>query len=108
MIVGFTSTYGSCHGHDCMIVGFTSTYGSCQDHDCMIVGFTSTYGSCHGHDCMKVGFTSTYSGCHGHDYNGSLIVIFNLLNFFVKSCDAHIFVVRLCFLILNTENTCLL
>jgi hypothetical protein len=59
-----------------------STYGSCHDHDCMIVGFTSTYGSCHGHDCMKVGFTSTYSGCHGHDYNGSLIVIFNLLNFF--------------------------
>jgi hypothetical protein len=25
MIVGFTSTYGICHGHDCMIVGFTST-----------------------------------------------------------------------------------
>ena len=24
MIVGFMSTYGSCHGHDCMIVGFTS------------------------------------------------------------------------------------
>ena len=37
-----TSTYGSCHGHDCMIVGFTSTYGSCHGHDCMIVGFTST------------------------------------------------------------------
>ena len=41
MIVGFTSTYDSCHGHDCMIVGFTSTYGSCHGHDCMIVGFTS-------------------------------------------------------------------
>jgi hypothetical protein len=41
MIVGFTSTYGSCHGHDCMIVGFTSTYDSCHGHDCMIVGFTS-------------------------------------------------------------------
>ena len=26
MIVGFTSTYDSCHGHDCRIVGFTSTY----------------------------------------------------------------------------------
>jgi hypothetical protein len=26
MIVRFTSTYGSCHGHDCMIVRFT-------DHD---------------------------------------------------------------------------
>ena len=37
MIVGFMSTYGSCHGHDCMIVGFTSTYGSCHGHDCMIV-----------------------------------------------------------------------
>ena len=24
MIVGFTSTYGSCQGHDCMIVRFTS------------------------------------------------------------------------------------
>ena len=43
MIVRFTSTYGSCHGHDCMIVGFTSTYDSCHGHDCMIVGFTSTY-----------------------------------------------------------------
>ena len=41
MIVGFTSTYGGCHCHDCMIVGFTSTYGSCHGHDCMIVGFTS-------------------------------------------------------------------
>ena len=41
MIVGFMSTYGSCHGHDCMIVGFTSTYDSCHGHDCMIVGFTS-------------------------------------------------------------------
>ena len=41
MIVEFTSTYDSCHGHDCMIVGFTSTYGSCHGHDCMIVGFTS-------------------------------------------------------------------
>jgi hypothetical protein len=37
---GFTSTYDSCHGHDCMMVGFTSTYGSCHGHDCMIVGFT--------------------------------------------------------------------
>ena len=36
MIVGFTSTYGTCHGHDCMIVGFTSTYGGCHGHDCMI------------------------------------------------------------------------
>jgi hypothetical protein len=33
MIVGFTSTYGSCHGHDCMIVRFTSTYGGCHGHD---------------------------------------------------------------------------
>jgi hypothetical protein len=24
MIVGFTSTYDSCHGHDCVKVGFTS------------------------------------------------------------------------------------
>ena len=91
-----------------MIVRFTSTYDSCHGIDCMIVRFTSTYVSCHGHDCMIVGFTSSYGGRRGHDYNGSLIVIFNLLNFFVKSCDAHIFVVRLCFLILNTENTWLL
>ena len=41
MIVGFMSTYGSCHGHDCMIVRFTSTYGSCHGHDCMIVRCTS-------------------------------------------------------------------
>jgi hypothetical protein len=41
MIVRFTSTYGSCHGHDSMIVRFSSTYGSCHGHDCMIVGFTS-------------------------------------------------------------------
>jgi hypothetical protein len=41
MIVRFTSTYGSCHGHDCMIVRLTSTYDSCHGHDCMIVGFTS-------------------------------------------------------------------
>ena len=41
MIVRFMSTYGSCHGHDCMIVRFTSTYGSCHGHDCMIVRFTS-------------------------------------------------------------------
>jgi hypothetical protein len=47
MIVRFTSTYGSCHGHDCMIVRFTSTYGSC---------------TCHGHNCMIVRFTSTYVG----------------------------------------------
>jgi hypothetical protein len=45
MIVGFTSTYGGCHGHGCMIVGFTSTYVGCHDHDCMIVRFTSTYGT---------------------------------------------------------------
>jgi hypothetical protein len=45
MIVRFISTYGSCHGHDCMIVRFTSTYGSCHGHDCMIVRFTSTYGT---------------------------------------------------------------
>jgi hypothetical protein len=43
MKVGFTSTYGGCHGHDCMIVGFTSTYVGCHGHDCMIVRFTSTY-----------------------------------------------------------------
>jgi hypothetical protein len=30
MIVRFTSSYGSCHGHDCMIVVFTSTNGSCH------------------------------------------------------------------------------
>ena len=50
MIVGFTSTY----------VKFTSTYDSCHGHDCMIVRFTSTYDlllpmcGCHGHDCMIV------------------------------------------------------
>jgi hypothetical protein len=33
MIVGFTFSYGSCHGHDCMIVVFTSTNGSCHGHD---------------------------------------------------------------------------
>jgi hypothetical protein len=77
--------------------------------DCMTVGFTSTYYGCHGHDCMIVGCTSSYGGCHGHDYNGSLIVIFNRLRFFfVKSCDALIFVVRLRFLILNNENAWLL
>jgi hypothetical protein len=47
-----------------MIVGFTSTYVGCHGHDCMIARFISTYGSCHGHDCMIVGFTSTYVGCH--------------------------------------------
>ena len=41
-----------------MKVRFTSTYDSCHGHDCMLVGFTSPYDSCHGHDCMKVGFTS--------------------------------------------------
>jgi hypothetical protein len=41
MIVGFTSIYGSCHGHDCMIVTFTSTYDICHGHNCMIVRFTS-------------------------------------------------------------------
>jgi hypothetical protein len=30
MIVRFTSSYGSCHGHDCMIVRFTSTDGGCH------------------------------------------------------------------------------
>ena len=48
MIVRFPSTYGSCHGHDCMIVGFTSAPDSCHGHDCIIVRFTSTYGICHG------------------------------------------------------------
>jgi hypothetical protein len=42
MIVTFTSTYGSCHGHDCIIVKFTSTYAACHGHDCMIVGFSMT------------------------------------------------------------------
>ena len=37
-----------------MMVRFTSTYGSCHGHDFLKVGFTSTYGGCHGHDCMKV------------------------------------------------------
>jgi hypothetical protein len=87
---------------DCMIVRFTSTYHSCHGHDCMRVGFTSTYGRCHV--CMIIRFTSTYGGCRGHDYNDSLIVIFNLL-FFFKSCDALIFVVRLRFLSLNNEKT---
>ena len=41
MKVGFTSTYGGCHGHDYMIVRITSTYVGCHGHDCMIVGFTS-------------------------------------------------------------------
>jgi hypothetical protein len=40
MIEWFTSTYGSCHDHDCMIVRFTCTYDSCNGHDCMIVGCT--------------------------------------------------------------------
>jgi hypothetical protein len=102
MIVRFTSTYHSCHGHDCMRVGFTSTYGRCPV--CMIIRFTSIYGGCRGHDCKTVRFTSTYGGCRGHDYNDSLIVIFNLL-FFFKSCDALIFVVRLRFLSLNNEKT---
>jgi hypothetical protein len=38
VIVGVTSTYGSCHGHDCVKVGVTSTYDSCHGHDCVIVG----------------------------------------------------------------------
>ena len=42
MIVRFTSTYGSCHDHDCMTVRFKSTCGNCHSRDCMIVGFTST------------------------------------------------------------------
>ena len=29
-MIGFTSTYGSCHGHDCLIVRFTISYGGCQ------------------------------------------------------------------------------
>ena len=33
MIVGFTSTYDSFHGHDCMIVRFASTYGGCRGYD---------------------------------------------------------------------------
>ena len=37
MIVGFTSTYVDCHGHDCMTVGFTSAYDSCHGHDCVMV-----------------------------------------------------------------------
>ena len=36
MIVGFTSTYDGCHGHDCMIVRFMSTYGSCHGYDSRI------------------------------------------------------------------------
>ena len=41
MIVTFTFTYGSCHGHDCMMLRFTSTYDSCHGYVCMIVRFTS-------------------------------------------------------------------
>jgi hypothetical protein len=82
MIERFTSTYGSCHDHDCMIVGFTCTYDSCHGYACMIVGFSSTYDSCHGIDCMQVGCTSRYGGFRVHDYNGSIIVIFNLFGFF--------------------------
>jgi hypothetical protein len=59
-----------------------STHGSCHGYVCMIVGFTSAYDSCHGNDCMLVGCTSRYGGFRGHDYNGSIIVIFNLLGFF--------------------------
>ena len=55
MIVRFTSTYDSCHSHDCMIVRFTSTYCGCRGHDCNIVRFTSTYDLCHGHDCITEG-----------------------------------------------------
>jgi len=33
MILGFTSTYDSCHGNDCMLVGCTSRYGGCRGHD---------------------------------------------------------------------------
>jgi hypothetical protein len=36
MMVRFTSTYGSCHGHDYMIVGFTSTSDRGHGIDCMI------------------------------------------------------------------------
>jgi hypothetical protein len=39
MIVGFTSTYDGCHGHDCTIVKFTSISDRCHGHDCMTVGF---------------------------------------------------------------------
>ena len=48
----------------------------------MIVRFTSAYDGCHGNDCMLVGCTSRYGGFRGNDYNGSIIVIFNLLGFF--------------------------
>jgi hypothetical protein len=36
VIVTFTSTYGGCHGHDCMIVRFTTTNGSCHGYDSKI------------------------------------------------------------------------
>jgi hypothetical protein len=48
MVVAFTSTYGRCHGHDCIIVVFLAIYGGCHGHDCIIVRFTSTNGGCHG------------------------------------------------------------
>jgi hypothetical protein len=108
-MIGFTSTYGSCHGHDCMIVGFTSTYGSCHGHDCLIVRFTISYDGCHGHDCMLIGSTSRYVGYRGHDYKGNLIVLYNIfVVFFLKHCDALVYVIRLHFLSLNTENAWLL
>ena len=61
MIVRFSSTYGSCHDHDCVRWYDLprTTYVSCHGHDCMIVRFSSTFDSCHCHDCMIVGFTST-------------------------------------------------
>jgi hypothetical protein len=92
-----------------MIVGFTSTYGSCHGHDCLIVRFTISYDCCHGHDCMLIGCTSRYVGYRGHDYNGNLIVLYNIfVVVFFTHCDALVYVVRLHILSLNNENAWLL
>jgi hypothetical protein len=45
MIVRFMSTYGSCHGHDCMIVGFTSIpIGRSKSYYHTIMTMTATIG----------------------------------------------------------------
>ena len=49
------------------LISGSSTYGSCHGHDCMIVGFTSTYVGCHGHDCMTATIGRSKSYNHDHE-----------------------------------------
>jgi hypothetical protein len=83
MIVGFTSTYGSCHGHDCMkvmtaIIGRSKSYfhtimtmtaiiGRSKSYYHTIMTMKATIGRSKSSwsDCMIVRFTSTYGSCHG-------------------------------------------